>query len=49
MGKLQKRLALKRLAKISKVTSRNAAHFEKLLTKELRKVELAKRAESATV
>lgn len=49
MGKLQKHLAMKRLAKVSKVTKRNAAHFQKLLEKELRKVELAKAAEPATV
>lgn len=49
MGKLQKRMALKRLAKVSRVTKRNAAHFQKLLTKELRKVELAKQQKPATV
>lgn len=49
MGKLQRHMALKRLAKVSKVTKRNAAHFQKLLTQELRKVELAKAAEPATV
>lgn len=49
MGKLQRHMALKRLAKVSKVTKRNAAHFHKLLTQELRKVELAKAAEPATV
>lgn len=49
MGKLQRHMALKKLAKVSKVTKRNAAHFKKLLAKELRKIEVAKGSESATV
>lgn len=46
MGKLQKRLVLKRLTKVSRVTDRR---FKNMLYRELRKVELAKKQESATV
>jgi len=46
MGKLQKRLALKRLTKVSRVTGQR---FKNMLYSELRKVELAKKKESATV
>jgi len=49
MGNLQKRLALKRLDKVSRTTKRFAKQIQGKLQKELRKIELAQASKSATV